>query len=308
MAQTFISTFAMLVMAPAASAAMLQVGPGKQYAAPSQAIAVAHDGDTVAIAPGTYYDCAIVRQSGVTIEGTGPGAVLTDPPCAGKALLVIDGTNVTVKNLTLQRARVPDGNGAGIRAEGGNLTVRGVRFVDNEDGILAAANPQATIRILDSRFVGNGSCANSGGCAHAVYVNALAELDVEHTRFFDTREGHNIKSRALLTVVKDCDIEDGPNGTSSYQIDIPSSGSLLAEGNRLEKGSKSQNRDNTIMIGEEGVNQPTKSLVVKDNTLINDTGHPTVFVHNISATPAELSGNVFRGGKVTPLQGDGTVR
>src|SRR5487761_2787938 len=128
-----------LFLAPVASvwAATLDVGPGKTYSSPSKAIAAAHDGDTVLIAPGTYFDCAFVHQNNLTIAGSGPNAaaVLTDKACAGKALLVIDGNDVTVRNLTLTRIRVPDGNGAGIRAEGGNLTVDHVSFINNQDGI-----------------------------------------------------------------------------------------------------------------------------------------------------------------------------
>ena len=298
---------ALLLSAGAAGAATLHVGPGQPYKMPSQAIAAAHNGDTVAIAPGTYFDCAEVRQNDLTIEGAGPKTVLTDKTCAGKAILVTDGNNITIKNLTLQRARVIDGNGGGIRAEGGNLTVIGVRFFNNQDGILSAPNPKAIVRILDSTFVDNGSCASAGGCAHALYANQMALLDVEHTRFFDTQQGHNIKSRAAKTIVKDCTIEDGPNGTSSYQIDIPNGGTLIAEGNTFEKGPKSQNHANTIMIGEEGVTQPTDEIVVKNNTLINDTGYPTVLVHNITATPAQLAGNTFKGGRVIPLEGDGSA-
>ena len=292
-----------------AGAATLSVGPGQTYALPRQAIAAARDGDTVAIAPGTYHDCAIVRRNRLTIEGTGPGVVLAGRSCAGKGILIIDANDVTVKDLTLQGARVPDGNGSGIRAEGGGtLTVEGVRFVDNQDGMLVAANPRAVVRVLDSRFVGNGSCANAGGCAHAIYAGPIGTLDVERSRFRDTREGHSIKSRAARTVVKDCTIADGAEGTSSYQIDVPNGGDVLIEGNRLEKGPKSQNRRNAIMIGEEGVTQPTKSLVVKDNTLVNDTGWPTVFVHNETTTPAVLAGNAFKGGTVVALWGKGTVR
>jgi hypothetical protein len=299
---------ALLLAAPwGAAAATLRVGPDQAYKAPSQAIAAAHAGDTVMIAPGTYYDCASVNQDNLTIEGSGPKTVLTDRTCAGKAILVINGSGDTVKDLTLQRARVPDGNGAGIRAEGGSLTIVGVRFFDNEDGILTAANPKMTMRIRDSSFIDNGSCANGGGCAHAIYANQMTLLDIAHTRFFDTQQGHNIKSRALKTVVRDCTVEDGPNGTSSYQIDIPSGGSLIAEGDTFEKGPKSGNHGTAIMIGEEGVSQATDQIVLKNDTLINDTGFPTVFVDNITATPAQLSGNTFRGGKVTPLKGDGSV-
>jgi len=283
MTRTLLAAFALLLGATGvASAVTLQVGPGQQYKMPSQAIAAAHNGDTVTIAPGTYFDCAMI--------------------------LVIDGSDVTVKNLTLQRARVADGNGAGIRAEGGSLTVDGVRFFNNQDGILAAPNPKATIRILNSNFVDNGSCVASGGCGHAIYVGQLALLEVVHTRFFDTQQGHNVKSRARKTIVKDCTIEDGPNGTSSYQIDIPNGGSLIAEGNMMEKGPKSGNHGTAISIGEEGVNQPTPEIVVKGNTLINHTGHPTVFVRNITATSARLAANTFKGDKIIPLVGDGSAR
>ena len=55
--------------------------------------------------------------------------------------------NITIRNLTLQRARVPDKNGAGIRAEGKDLLVDGVKFINNQNGILAAPRPDGTITI-----------------------------------------------------------------------------------------------------------------------------------------------------------------
>lgn len=292
--------------APAAET--LTAGAHQQYKEPSEAIAAAHDGDTISIAQGTYFDCAIVRPSHLIIEGVGPNVVLTDKTCAGKAILVVDGNDVTIRNLTLQRARVPDMNGAGIRAEGGNLTVENVRFINNQDGILSANNRQATIRVINSQFVGNGGCDPHFGCSHALYAGQVAELLVENSRFYDTHTGHNIKSRALKTEVVGCSIEDGPTGSASYLIDIPNGGTAIITGNTLEKGPHSANWGNTIMIGEEGVTQPTDELIIKNNTLTNNTGHQTVFVHNFTATPAELSGNVFKGGKVIPLQGDGSIK
>ena len=62
------------------------------------------------------------------------------------------------------------------------------------------------------------------------------------------------------------------------------------------------------MIGEGGVTHPSDGLIVRNNMLINNTGHETTFVHNMTATPAQLSSNVFKGGHVIPLTGDGTVR
>jgi hypothetical protein len=283
----------------------LEVGPDQQYKQPSEAVAAAKDGDTIEIAPGQYFDCAIVRQNDLTIQGKGPGAVMTDKTCGGKALLVTAGNNITVRNLTLQRARVPDENGAGIRAEGGNLTVENARFLDNENGILSISNPQAQIRILGSEFIGNGKCTRA--CAHGIYINHVALLHVERSKFSNTHSGHHIKSRALRTEVINSVLQDGPEGTASYLIEIPNGGTLIAEGNTMQKGPKAENQGNAIMIGAEGVSQPTEELLFKNNTFINDQNRPTTFVHNITATRAQLIGNVFKG-EVRPLDGDGTVR
>jgi hypothetical protein len=288
-----------------ASAKVLEVGPDKQYKQPSEAIAAAANGDDVRISPGQYFDCAIVKQNSLIIEGVGPDVILTDKTCAGKALLVIDGNDVTVRNLTLQRARVPDRNGAGIRAEGGDLTIDNARFINNENGILSSDNPAATVRITGSSFIGNGKC--NGACSHGVYFGHIKLLHVDHTHFFDTHEGHNIKSRALRTEIFDCDIEDGPDGTSSYLIEAPNGGSLIVERNKMEKGKGTQNQANTIMIGSEGVTQPTSEIVIRGNNFTNDQDRPTTFVTNRTATPAEISGNVFKG-QVTPLDGDGNVK
>ncbi len=215
-----------------------------------------------------------------------------------------DGNNITIRNLTLQRARVPDHNGAGIRAQGGNLTIENVKFLNNEEGILTTDNPNATIKISGSEFVHNGAC--EGGCAHGIYTGFIHLLHVEHTRFYETQHTHNVKSKALNTEVIDCDIEDGPKGNSSYQIDVPNGGSLLVEGSTLEKGPNAENHAYSIIIGEEGVRQPTDKIVIRNNTFTNDNEHPTIFLRNLTATPAELIGNKFKG-EVRPLDGDGSV-
>src|ERR1700757_2688279 len=95
-----------------AGAKTLTVGQGKQYSMPSAAIGAASPGDVVEIYPGQYFDCAVVRTNGLTITGVGDGAVMTDKTCAGKGILVTDANDITIRILTLQRARVPDQNGA----------------------------------------------------------------------------------------------------------------------------------------------------------------------------------------------------
>jgi hypothetical protein len=295
-----------LAFALPVAAKTLEVGKDKPFKTPSAAIAAAADGDKILIAAGDYFDCATVAQNNLTIEGTGPDATaaLTDKACGGKALLITTGNDITIRNLTLERARVPDGNGAGIRAEGNNLTIDHVKFINNQDGILGADAPDGTITITDSSFTHNGAC--NPACAHGVYVGALKLLHIEHTTFIDTQHAHDIKSRAARTEVIGCDISDGPTGTASYLIDIPNGGAVVVRDSHLEKGPKADNHSAAIMIGEEGVTQPTSEITIANNVFRNDGRYPTNFVINETATEAKLTGNKLSG-TVNALKGDGSV-
>ncbi|HEV2677313.1 MAG TPA: hypothetical protein VGV37_22485 [Aliidongia sp.] len=297
-----ISLAALLATATPSLAKTIPVGPNETFKQPSEAIAVAADGDTLEVAPGQYYDCAIIRQKQLTIVGTGPDVVLTDRMCEGKGLLIARGNDLTIRNLTFTRARVADLNGAGIRLESGNLTVDHAQFINNETGILADDAPRSTIRILNSVFDQNGRCDKS--CSHGIFVGRIALLNIEHTRFFDTHDGHHIKSRALRTELIDDDIEDGPRGTSSYLVEIPNGGSLIMQKNRLEKGPHSTNLRAAIMIDDEEKLQITNELTFFDNYFVNDTGEQIVFALNWSETDAVLNGNIFKG-DVTKISSKG---
>lgn len=288
-----------------AGARTLEVGPSHELKLPSDAAAVAAPGDTILIEPGEYFDCAVWHTPRLTIEGKGAGVIITDKVCMGKALFVTVGDGITIRNLTLTRARVPDGNGAGIRAEGADLTVEHVHFINNENGILAAGSPHSTIRITDSEFIRNGKCESA--CAHAIYVNQIALLHIERSKFFETRAGHHIKSRALRTELIGNEITDGEQGTASYLVEVPNGGSLIMDDNVLEKGPNNGNHSAAIVIGAEGVTQRTAELIFRNNRFANDEPHEAAFVRNLTATEAQLVGNRFTG-KVLPLSGDGTVR
>jgi Right handed beta helix region len=283
---------------------VLEVGPAQRLKLPSQAAAVAKPGDIIHIAPGTYADCAVWRANQLTIEATGSGAVLADTTCAGKGIFVVTGNSVTVRNLTFAHAAVPDRNGAGIRAEGCDLTIEHSKFIDNENGILASSVAGSVIRIVNSLFRGNGKCGRT--CAHGIYVNGIDRLEVEHSQFIDQHVGHHIKSRARSTQLIDNDITDGPDGDSSYLVDIPNGGDLLMQGNRLRKGRHSDNARTVVAIGFEGVKNQTRSLIIRDNTVISDLPIPTVFVNNGTSTSAILTGNHLQG-LVKPLEGPGSV-
>jgi hypothetical protein len=294
-----------LSAAAPACAKTLLVGADQELKMPSAAAAVARTDDKIIIDPGEYFDCAIWHANSLTIEGKGDGVIMTDKACAGKGLFVIDGDDITIRNITFTRARVPDGNGAGIRAEGVNLRIEHSRFINNENGILANPSPKSTIFIIDSEFSRNGKCEPD--CAHGIYINEVALLHVERSKFTETKTAHNIKSRAVRTELIGNEISDGEKGTSSYLVELPNGGSLVMTNNVLEKGANASNHGTAISIGAEGVTHRTTELTISGNKFTNDQDRETVFVRNLTATEAVLTGNTFKG-KVIPLVGDGTVK
>ena len=286
-----------------ASAKTIVVGPDRELKLPSAAALLAGDGDTVVIDPGEYFDCAVWRANHLTIEGSGENVVITDKTCEGKALFIISGNDITIRNLTFARARVPDGNGAGIRAEGINLQVEHSRFVNNESGILANASPSNSLTIVSSEFIGNGRCGD-GRCAHALSVEQIVLLHVENCKFTATKQGHHIVSRAVRSELTGNEIADGPEGNSSYLVDIPNGDSLAMVNNVLEKGPKSSNPGTAIMLGEEARAPATGEYVFSGNRFSNDTGAATIFIRNWTSVTAKLDGNIL-GGRTTPVSSDG---
>ncbi len=296
---------AALLLASTAHARVLEVGEGKEFKLPSEAVKAARSGDTVQIGPGEYFDCATLGQAKLTVEGVGDASkvVMTDKTCGGKALFIASGADITIRNLTLTRARVADNNGAGIRAEGETLLVDGVRFINNQDGILSGVDG-GTVTVRNSLFDHNGTC--QGACAHAIYIGHSKLLRVENSRFTDTKQGHHIKSRAERTEVVGCTFDDGEEGTASYMIEVPNGGSLTVRDSTLTKGPESENHTGAIVIGTEGVTQPTREITIANNTFRNAGSYPTSFVWNLTATDAMLTGNRISG-QAKPLQGDGKV-
>ena len=282
----------------AAGERTLRVGPSSPLKTPSAAAAVAQRGDVIEIASGTYVDCAVWPSSAgsITIRTMDDGpVVITGRVCEFKAAFVIKADNVTVRGITFSGAKAPNHNGAGIRAEGRNLTVEHSRFLDNEEGILAAPQRESAIVIRDSYFKGNGNCISPMGCAHGIYVGNIANLDVEHCTFIEQHAGHHIKSRAERTELIENTIEDGPDGTASYLVDIPNGGALIMRDNILEKGPKSENNMAAVILGEEGNSNATPEIILERNRFSNDIPMETVFVRNFTGTVAILKNNVVTG-------------
>lgn len=290
--------------ASAAAAATLTVGPGKQYAAPCAAIAAAATGDRIEIdAAGSYSgDVCGWTTNGLTIVGVNgrPKIDAGGTSAQGKAIWVISGNDTTVENVELTGAMVTDANGAGIRQEGKNLTVRGCFFHDNQDGILAGDAAGSTIVIEGSEFAHNGA---GDGQSHNLYINHVDKLVFRWNYSHHANVGHLLKSRALVSDIRYNRFSDEADGTASYEINVPNAGTTMIVGNLIEQGPMTMNPA-IIDYGSEptGFN-PASDLYVVNNTVVNDRGSGTfVQIAAMVTTPAVLTNNIFVGGGTVTTQ------
>jgi len=278
------------VIAPGST--VLTVGAGKEYATLGAALAASADGNTILVDAGTYTNDFGSVGSKVSIIGVGGmvNLVATTQPPNGKAILTVD-TDCTMQNLSFSGCTVPDGNGAGIRYEGGSLTLQNCAFSNNQNGLLSASIPGGTLTIQHCDFGFNGS---GTGYTHNLYVGAIDQLIVEDSRFHDVSVGHEIKSRAANTMITGNVIADGPTSTASYSIDLPDGGTAVVTGNLIEKGPQAENQA-AVHFGGEGIPYAGSSLLVQGNQFVNDRGAGTVGVLNQTPISVAIKDNSFTG-------------
>lgn len=232
----------LLVFTVAARAATLLVGPGQQYATIQSAIAAASDGDTVLVAPGTYYENIDFLGKAITVTSS-----------AGPALTILDGNSngvpaVTFKTgepLTAVLSSLTIRNGGGVAlgagsAHGGvyvfnstptilnNVITQNFCFgVSNEEGApLIKGN-----EISATRYGGvHGGCFPAGGAA--IYSGA-ASRTYSATIYGNTIE-NNVQSA----------LYDGNGGEGGAGIYLTEEGITVIQNNII--------RNNTTLYGSGG--------------------------------------------------------
>jgi hypothetical protein len=283
-----------LLFATYASAAVLQVGPGQQYATPCAAIAAATPGDTIQVdAAGKYAgDVCGWNTNGLTIIGVNgrPRIEAAGRSFDGKAIWVIAGDNTTVENMELFGAAVPSHNGASIRQEGANLTLRKCYIHGNEVGILTGDNPASHILIENSEFAENGY---TNGFSHNIYISRVARFTLRFSYSHDAISGHLVKSRARTNFILYNRLS-GESGTSSIELDLPNGGPSYVIGNIIHQGHFTENSV-IVAYGEEGAMNPDSSLYFVNNTVVNDRWAGVFIRVGTDAGPALVQNNIFTG-------------
>lgn len=285
---------------------VLKVGPANQYKMPSAAAAVARDGDTIEIDAGKYSgDVAVWTANNLSIRGTGGMAHLdaAGRSAQQKAIWVIRGSNTTIEHVEFSGCKVPDKNGAGIRQEGSGLVLRYCSFHDNEDGILAGANPGSVILIEHSEFNHNGA---GDGQSHNIYIGKIKSFTLRYCWSHRAVIGHLVKSRAEENFIICNRLTDEQDGSSSYVIDLPDGGRSFIIGNVIQHGPKAENGV-AVSYAAEGAANAVQELYVVNNTCVNQRAAGGKFLRVAGKSPLVKVVNNLVTGTKTVLDGNGSL-
>jgi hypothetical protein len=275
---------------------LLSVGPGRPFATPCQAFAAANHGDVIEIdAAGNYDgDVCVITKNNLVIRGVNGRARIdaAGRNAAGKGIWVVAGDNTVIENIEFSGARVPDRNGAGIRLDSGNLTVRNCVFRNNENGILGGF--YGKVLVEHSEFENNGY---GDGFSHNIYLNAgVAEFTLRYSASRRANAGHLVKSRAAKNYILYNRLTQ-EDGSGSYEIDLSNAGLAFVIGNVLQQGDTTRNRG-MLSYGFEGQHASAPNqLYVVNNTFVSTRAAGATFIQVGSSVAAQpvIRNNIFSG-------------
>ena len=249
---------------------------------------------TILIAPGTYRECTVQASGRIAFKARVPGtAIFEGVACEDKAAFVLRGEGSSVDGIVFRKLRVPDGNGAGIRIEIGDLTITNAMFLDSQEGILGATGRPARVTIDRSTFAGLGQCHESESCAHAIYLANTGSVTITRSRFERGRGGHYVKLRSPQVTITGSSFDDTAGDRTNYMIDLSEGGTGLIAGNTFVQGRQKENWTGFIVVSAEGRTFPAAGLRVEGNVASLAPGvdkHPA-FVANASGDALRVAEN-----------------
>jgi hypothetical protein len=252
----------------------------------------AKDGDVIILPAGRYTDCMTIDVPKLTLRSQQPGAAQLDGgACSGKATIVARGQSLVIDGLVFKNVRVPDGNGAGIRLEAGELHIKNSIFYNSENAILTISQGDSKLLVEDSLFVRLGRCDGLFACAHSIYAGQIASVIIRKSVFKYGAGGHFIKSRAKYTEITDT-LLDGTRGNAAFLIDLPNGSDGIIADNHFIKGKASSNRCCIIRIGAEGKIHNSSGLSITNNQVYSQIPL-TVFVWNDSEDRVLITDNAL---------------
>ena len=291
---------ALLLATPAAAQSGAFTVDGRGFASLQEAVnAVGGGTATITIAPGSYRQCAVQQDGRVTFQAATPGKVVFDgTACEGKAALVLRGNASIVDGIVFRNMAVRDGNGAGIRIENGDLTVKNAMFLDSQEGILGNEQGGARVVIDHSTFSGDGTCDAAYDCAHSIYLATDGSVTVTNSRFERGQGGHYVKLRTPKLTIADNSFDDSHGHKTNYMIDLPNGGTGTITGNTFVQGKDKENWSAFITIAAEGKKFSSNGLAIRGNTasLAPGIDRNPVFVADLGGDALTIADNKLGAG------------
>ncbi|WP_336970225.1 right-handed parallel beta-helix repeat-containing protein [Sphingobium aromaticiconvertens] len=273
---------------------------GRNFGTLSAALAAIGDGQgTVVVAPGTYRQCAVQQGGDVTIRAQNAGTAIFDGvTCEDKAALVLRGRSSKIDGIVFQNLRVPDGNGAGVRLESGNLDVANSLFRNSEEGILTGDGVGNAIRIDQSTFRHLGRCDRDLSCAHSLYIGHYGSLSVTRSRFDSGDGGHYLKSRAARVSILNNSFDDSAGRTTNYMIDLSNGASGEIRGNEMVQGRDKENWSAFITVAPEGRENDSGGLTIDGNSasFVPGLSRQSSFIANFTDDAVRIGTNKLASG------------
>lgn len=263
------------------------VGASQTYTGANQLTNLVGDNDTVLIDGGIYFDdWTKWKKKNLVIIGLGTGTNRTIFRCTdvisnGKGIFVFETAgecdNAYVENIVFDRAQVTDSdgaNGAGIRFQAKNLTVKNCKFMNCQNGILEgnSAVTGSTVTIMDSEFENNGyqlpNDPTHSGYEHHLYINASTSIFTLRNCYLHHPRGqaNSIKTRALNNFIEYNLVDEGDTGYGSYELNIAQGGKCIIIGNVFIQGTSGANHS---IVGYDAVTNPDQDFYFINNTIIN---------------------------------------
>ncbi len=281
----------LVVVTPSLSeAAVLQVGPGRQFHNIIQAVRAARPGDIIKVWPlpdgRAYHRVAVLLQKPrITIESAiseryvkinGQGFDYSGRQPLPRAIFQFDPTasGCTLRGFDLTDAHNNSSNGAGVRINAANnILIRNCYIHGNDMGIMSngkLARHTGSQQVIEDCLITNNGTFHQAGYNHNLYLGGTSAL-IRGCEISDSLTGHNLKSRAHITWVEYCYI----HGSANRELDLvddrgntdqPHSDAVVLGCFIIKKKNMSGNRQ-VINFGRDGSANHTGTLYLVHNTI-----------------------------------------
>jgi hypothetical protein len=292
------------------NAAIREVGPGKTYTRIEAAYQAANAGDSILVYPqsgGAVYDSVAVFLTkrklavlGIAAAGQrvllhGDGFDYSGSGSVPRAMFQFNpgADSCAVENFEISGCHNASYNGAAFRInQVNNITIRNCHVHDNDMGVMSngtvAANSAAHQLIENCIVHDNGNTADPG-YNHNFYVGGTS-VTIRGCDVYAATTGHDIKSRAHITIVEGCYVHDCQNREFDLVDDngvttVAASHALIA-GCVIVKAANASGNKTTIHFGQDGGFDHNGTLYVVHCTIVTPYISPVV---DLSAPGAGVS-------------------